>query len=91
MNTLEQQCRKLLGDAGIDTASAIDFSVNGEIKTLTYETLISLYMQASEASQLLFLRALEKSIESGNKGIEKFFEGMGQLLLLSHLSKKFTT
>ena len=89
MNTIEQQCRELLKNAGIDTASAIDFSVNDEVQTITYETLIGLYMQASEASQLVFLRALEKSMETGAKGIERFFEGMGQLLLLSHLSEKF--
>ncbi|MDD2567482.1 MAG: hypothetical protein PHS10_05810 [Thiovulaceae bacterium] len=89
MNTIEQQCRELLYNAGINTASEIDFSINDEVQTFTYETLIGLYMQGSETSQLVFLRALEKSMETGAKGIEKFFEGMGQLLLLSHLSQKF--
>jgi len=31
--------------------------------------------------------ALEKSIKA-DEGVEKFFEGMGQLLLMTHLSEK---
>ncbi|MBE0515621.1 MAG: hypothetical protein IBX42_11815 [Sulfurimonas sp.] len=44
-------------------------------------------MMASDESQLVFLTALEKSLDSKDMGIERFFEGMGQLLLLTHLSK----
>jgi hypothetical protein len=48
-------------------------------------------MQASDESQLVFLTALKKSIDTKEMGVEKFFEGMGQLLLMTHLSNKFDT
>ena len=46
-------------------------------------------MQASEESKLVFLTALQKSMQADALGVEKFFEGMGQLLLMTHLSDKF--
>ena len=84
----KQSCLKLLTTEGIDPNSNIDFSVNGEIHSLTFEYIIDVYMQASDDSQLVFLRALQKAIDVQDMGVEKFFEGMGQLLLMTHLSKK---
>jgi hypothetical protein len=46
-------------------------------------------MSASEDSQLVFVTTLKKATSADEMGIEKFFEGMGQLLLMSHLSDKF--
>lgn len=88
MNEIKQKCRELLKKEGIDTLSQIDFDINGEIKTVTFEYIIDTYMKASHESQLVFLAALEKSVKAENDGARKFFEGMGQLLLLTHLSNK---
>ena len=84
-----KECRELVKNEGINLASTIEYEVNDEEMSLTLEYIIDTYMQASEESQLVFYTALQKSMESGNMGIEKFFEGMGQLLLLTHLSDKF--
>jgi len=80
-------CKKLLLDADVDIFSSIDFDVNGKTHTLSFEYIIDTFMQASEESQLVFYAALEKSIKA-DEGVEKFFEGMGQLLLMTHLSEK---
>ncbi len=45
-------------------------------------------MQASDESQLVFLAALKQALLTDDMGVEKFFEGMGQLLLMTHLSTK---
>ena len=81
-------CRRLLLDENIDMTSAIDFDVNGKTHSLSFEYIIDTFMQASEESQLVFYAALEKSIKAKEEGVEKFFEGMGQLLLMTHLSDK---
>ncbi len=87
MNVTEQKCKELLGKHNINVLSEIDFDINGEVNTLSFEYIIDTYMKASHESQLVFLAALEKSIKAENDGARKFFEGMGQLLLLTHLSK----
>ena len=86
---IAKECRTILEAEGINSASSIDFDVNGEVMTLTLDYIIDTYMQASDESQLVFYSALQKSLEAKEMGIEKFFEGMGQLLLMTHLSKKF--
>ena len=86
---IAKECKALLENEGINSLSQIDFDVNGEVMSMTLEYIIDTYMQASQESQLVFLRALQKATESKEVGIEKFFEGMGQLLLMSHLSEKF--
>ncbi len=84
-----QQCQELLEQNGINSLSEIDFDVNGKVHTLSYNYIIESFMQASDESQLVFFTALQKALEVENMGAEKFFEGMGQLLLMSHLSEKF--
>ena len=86
---IAKECKELLNSAGINSQSNIDFDVNGEVMSMTLEEIIETYMQASEESQLVFLRALQKAAESDAMGIEKFFEGMGKLLLMTQLSEKF--
>jgi len=88
---LTQECKDILQDAGINRQSSIEFDVNGEVMSLTLEYIIDTYMQASHESQLVFVTALKKALESKEMGVEKFFEGMGQLLLMTHLSDKFKT
>lgn len=87
MSITAQKCKELLGKHNINVLSEIDFDINGEVNTLSFEYIIDTYMKASHESQLVFLAALEKSIKAEDEGARKFFEGMGQLLLLTHLSK----
>lgn len=86
INKVSQECKKILLEENIDTNSTIDFDVNGKIHTMTFEYIIDTYMQASDESQLVFLTALQKATSAKEMGVEKFFEGMGQLLLMTHLS-----
>ena len=86
---IAKECRDILKQEGVNPASSIDFEVNGEVMTLTLDYIIDTYMQASNESQLIFYSALQKSLDAKEMGIEKFFEGMGELLLMTHLSKKF--
>lgn len=88
MHTLEEKCKELLIQKGIDIDSEILFDVNGKSHTLSFLYIIETFMQASKESQLVFFTALDKAGQTGNIGVEKFFEGMGQLLLMTHLSKK---
>ena len=88
MSTISQECKKLLLDENIDAYSSIDFDVNGKNYTMTFEYIIDTFMQASDDSQLVFIRALQKAIDAKDMGVDKFFEGMGQLLLMTHLSDK---
>jgi len=88
MNTVEQRCKQILTEKNIDILSEIDFDVNGEVHTLSFEYIIDTFMKASNESQQVFLVALQKATEADNMGINKFFEGMGQLLLMTHLSDK---
>ena len=87
MNKISQECKKLLLSENIDANSNIEFDVNGKVHTMSFEYIIDTYMQASNESQLVFLSALKKSINAQDMGVDKFFEGMGQLLLMTHLSK----
>jgi hypothetical protein len=48
-------------------------------------------MKASYNSQVAFLAALQEAIKSNGDGVERFFEGMGKLLLMTHLSKNIET
>lgn len=88
MNTIEQRCKQILTEQNIDIFSEIDFDVNGEVHTLSFEYIIDTFMKASDESQQVFLAALQKAIKADNMGVNKFFEGMGQLLLMTHLSNK---
>jgi len=88
MNDIEHKCRELLIQEDIDIHSEIDFEVNGTVHTLSFEYIVETFMQASHESQQVFLAALQKAINTKDKGINKFFENMGQLLLMTHLSNK---
>jgi len=88
MNKIEEACRKVLLEENINADSQIEYDVNGETHTMTFEYIIQTYMQASDESQLVFLAALKKAVAADALGIDKFFEGMGQLLLMTHLSDK---
>lgn len=83
---IQDESKKLLLLNNINTESNIDFNVNGELHSMTFENIIDSYMQASKESQLVFYAALQKSLSAGEMGVESFFESMGQLLLMSHFS-----
>lgn len=85
---IKQDCEKLLKDEGIDINSSIDFDVNGEIHTLNFKYIIDTFMQASDESRDVFYLALQKAIDASDTGVDTFFENMGQLLLMTHLSDK---
>jgi len=89
MDTIKEECIQILHKEGINPVSSIDFDVNSKVHSLSFEYIIDTYMQASQESRLVFLSALKKAVAAKEMGIEKFFEGMGQLLLMSHLSDKF--
>ncbi len=88
MSQVSDKCKTLLLGENIDILSTIDYDVNGKTHSLSFEYIIDTFMKASEESQLVFLSALQKSINAKG-GVEKFFEGMGQLLLMTHLSNEF--
>ena len=88
MSKVSDECKNILLKENIDIFSEIDFDVNSKVHTLSFEYIVDTYMQASEESQLVFLVALKKALTTDEMGVEKFFEGMGQLLLMTHLSTK---
>jgi len=88
MRTIQEQCKDIIKREGINLQSAIEYDVNGEIHTLTIEWIVDSYMQASEETHQIFLDALKLSLEAKGMGIDKFFEDMGQLILMTHLSQK---
>ena len=87
--SIKEECLDILNNAGIDPNSEIDFDVNGDLKSLSFIYILDAYMLASEESKLVFLTTLKKSMKKDELGIDKFFEGMGKLLLMTHLSKMF--
>ena len=88
MNNLELECKKIITENNIDIFSEIDFDVNGKVHTLSFNYIIETFMKASDESQEVFLIALKKALHVEDMGVNKFFEGMGQLLLMTHLSDK---
>ena len=88
MRTISEQCKDIIKREGINLSSAIDYEINDEVQTLTLEWIIDTYMQASPETHQVFLDALKLSLEAKGMGIDKFFEDMGQLILMTHLSNK---
>ncbi len=88
MRAIGQQCKDIIKREGINLNSSIDYAINGEIQSLTIEWIIDSYMQASEETHQVFLDALKLSLEAKGMGVDKFFENMGQLILMTHLSDK---
>lgn len=88
MSKVADECKNILLKDNIDIFSEIDFDVNAKVHTMSFKYIIDTYMQASEESQLVFLEALKQALKTDKIGVEKFFEGIGQLLLMTHLSTK---
>lgn len=88
MKDIQKECEALLLQEGVDLNSEIDFDVNGKVHTLSFAYIIEVFMQASEESKKTFFTALQKALNAQDAGVDTFFEKMGQLLLMTHLSKK---
>ena len=88
MRTIQEQCKDIIKREGINLLSSIEYEINGEIHPLTIEWIVDSYMQASTETHQVFLDALKLSLEAKGMGIDKFFEDMGQLILMTHLSDK---
>ena len=84
-----QTIKSLLLKHNINTDSKVSFVVNTQAYLLSFEEIIDSFMMASKDSQDIFLHGFESALDLGEEGVERFFEGMGQLLLMSHLSEKF--
>lgn len=79
-------CKQALLDRKINPASAIDYSINAKVHTLSLEEIISAYLQTEKKE--LFVELFEAVLKKSDKDLEQFFEQMGQLLLMSSLSSK---
>ena len=88
MPTIAQQCKDIINREGINLSSAIEYDINDKVHSLSLEWIIDSYMQASPESQQMFLDALKLSLQAKGMGVDKFFEDMGQLILMTHLSDK---
>ncbi|MCF6339939.1 MAG: hypothetical protein L3J10_04170 [Sulfurimonas sp.] len=88
MNKIEKKCKELLKKQGISISSEINFDVNGKIHTLSFEYIVDTFMIASDESKMIFLTALKKAVLAQDIGVNEFFESMGKLLLMAHLSNK---
>ncbi len=84
-----EKVKKLLLDNAINPASTIEYDVNGTLHVMSLEEIANQFMSASLESQEIFLKALQKALESGKSGVQTYFEKVGELLLMSSLSEKF--
>ena len=80
-------CKKELLKIGINPASTIEYDVNGKVYTVSLEWIIEAYSGASERTKDLFVNSLKEILGTHTKNIEKFFEDMGQLVLMTSLSE----
>ena len=87
MINLANKSKQLLTEHSIDIFSEINFDINGKIHTLSFTYIIDTFMQASEDSKEVFYQSLQAVLKTKDTKIENFFESMGQLLLMTHLSK----
>ncbi len=81
-----QACKQSLLNKNINPASSIDYAINEKVHTMSLEAIISAYLQAEKHE--FFVELFEKVLKKSDRDIEKFFQQMGQLLLMSSLSTK---
>ena len=82
---LLQKCKASLLERNINPASSIEYDINGEIHTLSLEWIIEAYLKTEKKE--FFIELFEKVLQGSDADIEQFFQQMGQLILLSSLSK----
>ena len=81
-----KECKQSLLDKNINPASSIEYEINGEVHTLTLEWIISAYLQTEKNE--LFVGLFTKALQGSDADIELFFQQMGQLILMTSLSKQ---
>jgi hypothetical protein len=82
------KCKEILEEQNVDINSEIEYEVNEQYYKLSFKYILESFMLSSNESQKSFYLALKESSVMQDEGIEKFFESMGQLLLMTHLSNK---
>jgi hypothetical protein len=83
-------CRKILLDKNINPASTIEYDVNGEIYTVTLEWIIESFAGGNDQTKALFLSSLQKIADTHSFNIKKYFEDMGQMIMLTSFSENDT-
>jgi len=83
---LLQECKESLLEHNINPVSSIDYDINGEVHTITLEWIIEAFLKTEKRD--LFVELFNKALKGSNSDIEKFFQQMGQLILMSSLSDK---
>lgn len=82
---LLQRCKQSLLKRKINPASTVEYEINGELHTLSLEWIVSAYLKTERRE--FFMQMLEKVLKKTDADIEAFFQQMGQLILMSALSK----
>jgi hypothetical protein len=81
-----EECKQSLLDKGINPVSSIEYEINGKVHTLTLEWIISSYLKTEKKE--LFIGLFKKVLQGSDADIELFFQQMGQLILMTSLSKQ---
>lgn len=81
-----KKCKESLLKRKINPRSTIEYEINSEIHTLSLEWIIEAFLQTHKRD--LFIEMLENVLKGKDLEIEQFFQQMGQLILMSSLSKE---
>ena len=87
MNVNIRTCKDLLLQHKINPASHIEYEVNGELHSFTLEFIIKAYMEGSQETKEVFYHSLKSVLPKGKPAVEPYFQKMGQLILMTSLSK----
>lgn len=79
---MKQWCNQELEAVGINPASSIEYSVNGEVEVLTLEQIIEAFSYTQTSSQM-FISLFKRSLKGDRYGVTKFFEAMGEIVIRS--------
>ncbi|MCV6607759.1 MAG: hypothetical protein OIF32_06060 [Campylobacterales bacterium] len=83
-------CKDILLAKDINPASTIEYDVNGQRHTVTVEWIIQAYAQGNERTQALFVSSLQTIADTNRENVKKYFEDMGQLIILTSMSENDT-
>ena len=80
-----QDYKDKLLDKGINPASTVEYEINEEIHTLTFQWIIEAFLKTEKKE--FFLELFETVLKQKDDNISQFFQQMGQLILMSSLSE----
>ncbi len=83
-------CKNILMTKNINPASTIEYDVNGQVHTVTLEWIIEAYAGGNDKTKALFLSSLQTIADTHAGNIKKYFEDMGQLVILTSFSENDT-